>query len=240
MLRRGRVAALAEAGPAIRDRRLGTIARTQFWLADNEEALETLRNVSDPKEIKFASHELALSTFNKADYAEQRRIAGRLGHPEARAAILAQTIERHLQGDAQRRALDPAVERLRADSIAVPQHRSRALTAVAFAWIRRGDTAAANETWRAALAATDIDAWRADFAPMEAYGEVPPLLPALSGLVSTMDTAAVRAWIVGQPTAERRAWAHAAYGSSLRLRVDVLNKRGFMFNNGPDACIHEF
>jgi hypothetical protein len=238
LLRLGRAAALSEARPDVLDRRLAVIAKIQFWLTDNDGALETLASVHDPKEITLAASDLAMSTFNRADYREQLRIASQLGHPEARAAVLAQTIERHIQGDASRRALDLAVERARAESISVPAHRTRALVAVSHGFFSRGDTASAVALWKSVLATTTPSPapnYRAIFLPRN-----PGVLSVVTGLISVGDTATVRQWIVAQSTPAQRAWAHFYFAWVLRVNHDVATRRAYWISNGPDPCLEEF
>lgn len=238
LLRLGRAAALSEAGPDVRDRRLAAIAKIQFWLTDNDGAVETLASVLDPQEIILAAGDLAMSTRNRADYGEQLRIASRLGHPEARAAVVAQTIERHIQGDASRRALDLSVERVRAELISVPAHRARALAAVSHGFFSRGDTASAVALWRSVLATTapsPAPNLRAFFLASRSG-----LLSVVNGLVSVGETGTIRQWIAAQSTPAQRAWAHFYYAWVLRVNHDVATRRGYWINNGPDPCLEEF
>ncbi len=226
MLRLARQAALRGAAPALRDDLLAGIARDQLWLADNEGALETLHDVRDPEVVIGAAYQLAMSTFNRADYAEQRRIARALPQAEARDAIMAQTIARHLEGDVRRRALDLAVERARADSIATPRHRATARAAVADALGSRGDAAGARTLWRELLAGA---------------ADLPPLVPrAVERLVSLGDTAAVAAWVAARPAPDARARATLAHAQALQRVLDRASRRVTLLRHGPDDCRESF
>jgi hypothetical protein len=201
------------------------IANRQFWLADDQAGITTLKFVRDPGLASGTLRELGGSTLSKLTADRAWSYADQFREPVVRDALALRVITGYL---AIRGATAKQLLRARAlaDSITTPALRLSAQVAVADGMAQRGDTIGARAAFTALLSYPSVTDDR--------QGRV-----VVSRLVASGGASEVEAWArSGTPAV--RARRLIAVASALELTAALGGIMWTRISYGQDACLDVF